>query len=171
MVMLFRPKFCANCGEKIERTEWGYLTSRRFCETCAIEFKGQEMIPRGIVAAGLLVGALGIGSYLNSGEASPKVVQQPRHLADAPQQVTQREKVQETAVPMPAVNAVPPKPQQSKPLSSTKPAAIADEAVYYCGAATKKGTPCSRRVKGNIRCFQHTGMPVMADVSLGKIDH
>ncbi|MEO6588559.1 MAG: hypothetical protein ABIP06_04450 [Pyrinomonadaceae bacterium] len=31
------------------------------------------------------------------------------------------------------------------------------EKVYYCGAATKKGTPCSRKVKGGGRCWQHTG--------------
>jgi len=35
------------------------------------------------------------------------------------------------------------------------------EAAYYCGAETKKGTPCTRKVKGNVRCWQHTGMRAM----------
>ena len=46
--------------------------------------------------------------------------------------------------------------------STTTPAAplMVDE-VYICGARTKKGTPCSRRVHGPVRCWQHKGMPAM----------
>jgi hypothetical protein len=33
--------------------------------------------------------------------------------------------------------------------------------VYTCGARTKKGTPCSRRVHGPVRCWQHKGMSAM----------
>ena len=33
--------------------------------------------------------------------------------------------------------------------------------VYICGARTKKGTPCSRRVHGPVRCWQHKGAPAM----------
>jgi hypothetical protein len=36
-----------------------------------------------------------------------------------------------------------------------------DEVVYICGARTKKGTPCQRRVRGPGRCWQHRGMPAM----------
>jgi len=36
--------------------------------------------------------------------------------------------------------------------------------VYLCGARTKKGTPCSRRVHGKVRCWQHTGLPSMIPV-------
>ena len=32
------------------------------------------------------------------------------------------------------------------------------EVVYVCGARTKKGTPCQRRVRGPGRCWQHRGM-------------
>jgi hypothetical protein len=46
--------------------------------------------------------------------------------------------------------------------SSTSPAPTTiDEPVYICGARTKKGTPCSRRVHGPVRCWQHKGMPAM----------
>ncbi|HEX9961513.1 MAG TPA: hypothetical protein VGB00_11305, partial [Pyrinomonadaceae bacterium] len=37
----------------------------------------------------------------------------------------------------------------------------ATEAVYFCGAPTKKGTPCSRRVKGGGRCWQHAGQTAL----------
>jgi len=34
--------------------------------------------------------------------------------------------------------------------------------VYMCGARTKKGTPCRRRVHAaGERCYQHKGMPAM----------
>jgi len=35
------------------------------------------------------------------------------------------------------------------------------EVVYVCGARTKKGTPCQRRVRGPGRCWQHRGMPAI----------
>jgi len=38
---------------------------------------------------------------------------------------------------------------------------VAAEVVYICGARTKKGTPCSRRVHGPVRCWQHKGLPAM----------
>jgi hypothetical protein len=38
---------------------------------------------------------------------------------------------------------------------------IVEEQVYTCGARTKKGTPCSRRVHGPVRCWQHKGLPPM----------
>jgi hypothetical protein len=38
----------------------------------------------------------------------------------------------------------------------------ADEPAYICGARTKKGTPCHRRVHAaGERCFQHKGMPAI----------
>ena len=46
--------------------------------------------------------------------------------------------------------------------SSSAPASV--EEVYICGARTKKGTPCSRRVHGPVRCWQHKGMPAMLPV-------
>ena len=34
---------------------------------------------------------------------------------------------------------------------------VIEEKVYTCGARTKKGKPCSRRVKEPGRCWQHKG--------------
>ena len=65
--MLFRPKFCANCGEKIERTEWRLWTNRRFCELCATEFQFQEYAPRIVVGLAVVAIISSIGSYFGSG--------------------------------------------------------------------------------------------------------
>ena len=35
------------------------------------------------------------------------------------------------------------------------------EEIYICGARTKKGKPCSRRVHGPVRCWQHKGEKAM----------
>ena len=44
--------------------------------------------------------------------------------------------------------------------TSTPPVATVEE-TYICGARTKKGTPCSRRVRGPVRCWQHKGAKAM----------
>ncbi|MBD0325234.1 MAG: hypothetical protein ICV68_02320 [Pyrinomonadaceae bacterium] len=31
---MYKPIFCADCGERIERDKWRLWTSRRFCEIC-----------------------------------------------------------------------------------------------------------------------------------------
>jgi hypothetical protein len=43
--------------------------------------------------------------------------------------------------------------------SAAAPVSVED--VYICGARTKKGTPCSRRVHGPVRCWQHKGSAAM----------
>ena len=165
--MLFRPNFCANCGEKIERADWGILTSRRFCPVCESEFKGQDLIPRAAVVVGILIGVFGFGSYLKSGAAGTNslTVRQPARLleqrpSDSP--VVQTEVKPETVSPTPVATL--PQTAVAQPTSIhaiTPKMAVAAESQYYCGAETKKGTPCTRRVKGNTRCYQHTGMPAM----------
>lgn len=46
------------------------------------------------------------------------------------------------------------------PPNLAQPTVIEDQ-VYICGARTKKGTPCSRRVHGPVRCWQHKGLRAM----------
>lgn len=56
-----------------------------------------------------------------------------------------------------------PGPARSGLNDSTKPPPSASEEqdVYLCGALTRKGTPCSRRVHGPVRCWQHKGSRAM----------
>jgi len=168
--MLFRPKFCSNCGDKIERSEWRLWTSRRFCEPCASEFVGTEWLPRVAVVGGLLFLMIGIGGAFNnstrqsetlaarqiknsalpSASQTPAATPMPRTLS-----------VQETNVSQVRGNTATGSNAVETPKIAAPEKPVREEPVYFCGAATKKGTPCSRRVKGNVRCFQHTGMPPM----------
>ncbi len=54
--------------------------------------------------------------------------------------------------------------KESSPLTLSTKQNDSPERVYICGARTKKGTACSRRVKkSGIRCWQHQGMQAMKD--------
>jgi len=165
--MFFRPSFCANCGEKIVRADWGLLTSRRFCQVCESEYKGVDLIPRVIVVAGSLSILLGLSSYIGTGNQPQRVAARQLLKSDAPAtvqtQVPERIERQVVTAPPPVTagaNVTPPPPTLSKTAHETE-RKVPDEPMYYCGAQTKKGTPCSRRVKGYVRCYQHTGMPAM----------
>jgi hypothetical protein len=171
--MFFRPNFCANCGEKIERAEWSVWTSRRFCYVCESEYKGHDLIPRFIVGLGIMIGIFGIGSYLKSGPPAPgpAAVREPRRIASQgvlPKTASNVENVEQQRPVEPpqnesaAVKSTVLQPMEARKVPSA-PAArpVVAEQGYFCGAETKKGTPCSRRVKGNVRCFQHQGMPAM----------
>lgn len=168
--MLYRPNYCSNCGEKVERVDWGFFTSRRFCDICETEFKGHDILTRAGVLLVLAIGVVGIGAYLRSGPGT-EFVKQPTKLAEREARPELEAKPRATENPIPSttpdlspksseVPRVGPKPMPAK-------VEIA-EAQYFCGAETKKGTPCSRRVKGNTRCYQHVGMPAMATSERSK---
>jgi hypothetical protein len=55
------------------------------------------------------------------------------------------------------------RPSAVESSTTTQPAATVEE-TYICGARTKKGTPCSRRVRGPVRCWQHKGAKAMLPV-------
>lgn len=172
--MLFRPSFCANCGEKIDRTDWGLFTSRRFCPVCESEFKGQDLIPRFIVGAGILMGVFGLGGYLKSGTSvsEAQLIKQPRKLVDQAG-VPSRAAPPDNAPPVLSNANISAPPLSQATVSARTETRMPDpprpqrvpqepaEELYFCGAKTAKGTPCKHRVKGNMRCFQHVGMPAM----------
>ena len=152
---LYKPNFCSSCGERVARAHWRLWTSRRFCEAC------ERRRGRGsLTAPVLLLVLLGGGGFLLGRFASPArpplVVERggaglntlpasaaaPRTAGD----------VREGAKPEPAYG-----PDGTANERPTDP----EEVVYVCGARTKKGTPCQRRVRGPGRCWQHRGKPAM----------
>jgi hypothetical protein len=181
--MFYTPKHCNECGEKIERSKWAWLSIRRFCETCESELKIHDWFFRGIIGIALVFTALGIGSFLKKSEA-PLNISTTSGLADASNknqnarnlQVLANTSVHATAQKQPTNNVVLSNTlvtiadlnqQKSAPVvkqqaSVAVPQNSASETVYFCGAQTKKGTPCSRRMKGKaVRCWQHEGQPAM----------
>lgn len=163
--MRYKPKFCCNCGEKIERAVPSFLDSKMFCDVCKHDFVLQRYAP--VVCGALLamIGIFGVGSWWRSGE-------QPVNLTARALTTTAVKPSNQT----PPVNANPPVQQTAQitnsqtnsvlavkpPLKKIESAPVsAEETVYFCGAPTKKGTPCSRRVRGGGRCWQHKGQTAL----------
>ena len=165
--MFYRPDFCCGCGEKIERTDWKPWTSTRFCELCSTEHQLVEIGPKVLIVIGVLVGCLGIGTLLKGPPVPGVIVAKQTFASQTNSAEPGRSKLRTTDVD---TN----QSQRSSPVENTnvsKPVTTAgniksespsaNEAIYFCGAETKKGTPCTRKVKGNVRCWQHRGMPAM----------
>ncbi len=177
--MLYKPNYCCNCGVKIERVDWNIMTSRRFCEVCEIEFKGNELLPKFGAAFLLLFGIFGAGSFLTRGEKPLEIRTSPMVSTERREPEIQKAAASNQAVITPAntvgssmpaaalISKTPVPPAYISPKTVLKPsgseAAAGEETpTYFCGAATKKGTPCSRRVKiAGKRCWQHDGQPAM----------
>jgi len=168
--MFYTPKFCSNCGEKIERANKSFTDSRQFCDVCKHDFVLQRALPLAFAGLMAIVGIFGIGSYWRSGETPLNVstrqftANSGKNPANNASQVSSNSSVQQIAQ---ANNVQTNKPQTANltikgqvKQTDTAPLA-AKETVYFCGAPTKKGTPCSRRVKGGGRCWQHKGQSAL----------
>jgi hypothetical protein len=171
--MRYKPNFCNNCGEKIERPNPSFSDSTRFCDVCKHDFVPFRAMPFVIAGLSLVVGLFGIGNWWRSGEkplnipsrqiaANPSnsgktAVNQPSQVSSNSnvQTAAQTSNVQTNTRAEPNLTAKTPSKQTESGSVST------DEAVYFCGAMTKKGTPCSRRVRGGGRCWQHKGQTAM----------
>ena len=151
---MYKPNFCVECGERVERARWRVWTSRRFCQACDARFLRARLVAPLLLAACPL--ALGFVAGRGLRPARPPLVvvrgESPasegasgRVGAGAPRGV-----VSEGAVTNYGADGT----AGERP---TDPA----EVVSVCGARTKKGTPCSRRVRGTGRCWQHRGLPAM----------
>lgn len=181
--MFYKPNYCCNCGEKIERIEWRLLTNRRFCEICETDHQLDDWLKRGFPVLFMLVGLFGFGSYfqtengpstpataerkltlssvaenearINSIESSPKKALKNALVNESVRSAKEENRQLRRKVPV-EQNSV--NEQDLSPVVISKsPQKDENGTVYFCGAETKKGTPCSRKVKGGGRCWQHPG--------------
>jgi hypothetical protein len=145
---MYKPNFCSECGAKLLRLRWHFWTSRRFCNDCARRSRKARLVPLLFAALGLL----GVGYVAGRVRrpAPPPLIIERR--ADSP--LKDNDTSGRSTAPPAASTAT------STADPSSSPASV-EEVVYLCGARTKKGTPCSRRVHGPVRCWQHKGMPAM----------
>jgi hypothetical protein len=153
--MLYRPKYCCNCSEKIERDDWRLWTSRRFCALCETEYKPYDLLPRVVVIMGIAFVLFGIGSYFRSPDpgprqqlfttsARPSQKLKPATLSTTPESGTNAPVRTGAGEGESQINEQPKKEKHTS-----------DERVFYCGAITRKGSPCTRRVKKQGFCWQH----------------
>ncbi len=174
--MPYKPKHCCQCGEKIDRIDWKPWTSRRFCELCETEFGIYEWLSRGLFGVGLLLGLFSIGSYLQKDDKPLNVA--PKQIVSGVPSTRNALVEQTNASQVSTNNAVQtlaqsrnsaaqiksqmgPKASDFKTKQIDSPTTERSEELYFCGAETRKGTMCSRRVKGGGRCWQHVGQAAM----------
>lgn len=170
--MFYKPNYCCNCGEKVERANWSFTTSRRFCDVCQEDFKLEDLSPKIFAVLMSIVGIFGAGAYLWSDEKpvndiskqlSARNSNQIRALANRPINTPSNANNQLAAnINAPTANREVSQLRQDLTNKNELPPIVikeksATESVYFCGAMTKKSSPCSRRVKGNGRCWQHKG--------------
>jgi len=136
---VYKPNFCCECGNKTIHLRWHFWYSRSFCASCARRLRKERYLAPLLVGAALLAAGFMFGR--NRVPPPPPLLIERR--ADSP--------LNDSGIGD-AKAAAP---------STTTKAQTPEEEVYICGARTKKGTPCSRRVHGPVRCWQHKGMPAM----------
>lgn len=145
--------FCANCGARLRRKSWrNWLTGAR-CDDCT------SRLGRGVTKSLVLVGLIAITAFAFG-----------RYLRPAPPPLIIRRTANSPLVDVPiTVDAIARDGlKDSNRVAAEPKAAATDDTVYICGARTKKGSPCRRRVHAaGERCYQHKGMPAM--VPLDKL--
>ena len=146
---MYKPNFCAECGTKVLHLRWHVWTSRRFCKGCARRFLKARVTRPMLIGLALIISGYVAGRSRRP--APPPLTIERRAdstlgAAGDPRQSTLSR----------AAQSVPGSTENKNSLSPS-----AEEDVYLCGARTRKGTPCSRRVHAPVRCWQHKGMPAM----------
>lgn len=159
---MYRPNFCAECGERVLRERWRAWTSRRFCPAC--ERRAGRAWARTLAACFLLAAVAFATGRLMRPAPPPLTIERRELPLPALLAGQSRGATQDGAAPQP--------PPQSQMNAHHGPDGTASErptdpseVVSMCGARTKKGTPCSRRVRGTGRCWQHRGKPAMLPAS------
>ncbi len=153
---MYRPNFCCECGERVARARWRVWTSRRFCDACGRRLRRKRFGVPLLLCASVASACFMLGRATKT--PTPAAVFERNALdltrLPAPDSARTRNASRDASTPAPTPAYGPDGTANERP---TDPA----EVVYICGARTKKGTPCSRRVRGPGRCWQHRGMPAI----------
>jgi len=177
--MFYKPTYCCNCGDKIERIEWKILTSRRFCELCETYYKFGDWFPRILGATIIVFGMLGLGSFLEPNEKRLLLDKNGKEITRPAFELIRSVRHGNSNLPATKSGEVVDRGSDKLKRSDLSPGSIrreiserqavltgkeiknpqkvGSEPVYFCGAETRKGSPCSRKVKGGGRCWQHQG--------------
>jgi hypothetical protein len=139
MRWFYQANFCAECGNRLAARRKNIILlwweSRYFCPECAVRRGWHLPQTLAVCALGILV--IGVALHFRRSESL----------------------VDRTASPVPAISPVVSAHDATAQLKPAQPAEA--EAARFCGARTKRGTPCRHRVRGNQRCAQHRGQPSM----------
>jgi hypothetical protein len=136
---MLQPKFCSQCGEKLKGRRLSLFLFTPFCAPC----KKQTRWVRSGLAAILI--SLAAGSFLAGRATTPRpafqFIGQPIELPNADHRAPDKPEASAAE----GAQGVPEKQASPSP----------NEALSLCGATTKAGRPCRRKVRGSGYCWQH----------------
>src|SRR6267378_1379052 len=147
---MYKPNFCSQCGTKLLRLRWHFWTRRRFCNDCARGLRKERFLFWFLAGLTLLSAGYCAGRARRPAPPPLTIVRRADSPLDAPE-----DPGRSNARTATTASGMGPKD------ASKSSVTVTEEEVYLCGARTKKGTPCSRRVHGPVRCWQHKGSPAM----------
>lgn len=133
----YQANFCAECGNALPAPPArGRFGARYFCAVCARQQRQHSPLYRWLLPLAVLLATLGwaFGLPENTPPAAPS-----------------------TPV-VTALNAT----AQALPVTVLSP--TPEPASAFCGARTRRGTPCRRLVQPGQRCAQHRGQPFLMQV-------
>lgn len=133
-------RFCSVCGEKLKLKSASVLILRSYCASCAPRLVRARILVLGIPILFLAIG-FAIGNYSKAHE--------PFQLIGTPIDPARLN----TTASVPTAGAPSPGRGGSVARSDVTNAPATIEAI--CGAMTKAGRPCQRKVKGGGYCWQH----------------
>jgi hypothetical protein len=153
---VYQPNFCAECGERVVRERWRVWMSGRFCDDCGRRFRVRRIYaPLGLCA--VLLGAGFVAGRAGRPAQPPLVVIKggavDAHATHGKAETDARGHAASSGAVTAKASSASEGADGTAGERPTDPA----EVVSICGARTKKGTPCSRRVRGTGRCWQHRG--------------
>jgi hypothetical protein len=163
---MYRPNFCAECGGRIAPKRWRIWTSRRFCSQCAPRFRNSRIVLPLLAALALF--GIGLATGRSSRPVAPPLIVERVESAPLPPTTAALKPASSTGKAPDVSDAeavVKPSPVYGADGTANERPTDPNEVVSICGARTKKGTPCTRRVRGTGRCWQHKGMPAMLPAS------
>jgi len=152
---MYRPNFCAECGERLTRRDWRariQFWAKAWCDDCARRL-GQYGFA-GVARSTAIISIIAISAFafgrclrpappplIISRAANSPLSDLPVNFNDAARSTNRK---------------------QGESRSQDVAGVDREDAAYICGARTRKGTPCRRRVHAaGDRCFQHKGMPAI----------
>lgn len=158
---MYKPNFCNDCGERIARKRWRLWTNRQFCPKCTTRLRAASVLKKPLLTAAIL--SLGFFAGSNGKPDAPPLILERGNFAASNEQIA----TSQTASLSPNIanslsnSSSPNQSQLAARSNSVSDITDPNEVVSMCGARTKKGTPCSRRVRGYGRCWQHKGKSAM----------
>jgi hypothetical protein len=133
-------RFCSECGTRLKVKRRRVLPFRSFCPECSPHYHRMRLL---LVAVPLVCAAIGfsIGHYTT--------VREPFYLIGTPVDLSTN------SVPASSVGNVDAYAGGNTSLRQPERMLTPSAAGTVCGAQTKSGKPCRRKVKGGGHCWQH----------------